>query len=358
MGKIISFYNHKGGVGKTTLVYNLSFALADLGMKVLTVDADPQMNLTSSMYGLSTSVEYSLKEGSRWQKYTSDYISIEEYLDKFLAENDTEQETLRKESRAENGKYIDFISGAIRLSKIEFDLYKNLTNPTRFTEMLPYRFEQSVREPAKEYDFVLIDLPPSATSIVNALYVMSCDYFIVPVSPTFFSLQAIDNLSEVVRSWSEILSPYRTTMGNKGLSFNPKFLGIVVQLAKRFASGAREYSKSTESWAQDLNESIRKFVDFAAASSRSVTEKEFKRLFPKRTPFIIEKCCDFTPKLRSIAEKEGVPVIYLTDDICKKHDKQVNIKNKQTQYSKAFNSIGASYREIAKNLTNLDKEFG
>nr|VFK27424.1 MAG: Cellulose biosynthesis protein BcsQ [Candidatus Kentron sp. MB]VFK74303.1 MAG: Cellulose biosynthesis protein BcsQ [Candidatus Kentron sp. MB] len=353
MGNIIVFYNHKGGVGKTTLVYNLSFALADLGMSVLTIDADPQMNLTSSMYGLSTSIEYSLKEGSKWNEYTSAYISIEEYLDEFLTKKASDKKKLRKESLLDNGGYIDFISGAIRLSKIEFDLYKNLTNPTRFTEKLPYLFEQSVREPAKEYDFILIDLPPSATSIINALYIMSCDYFIVPVSPTFFSLQAIDNLSEVVRSWNEILSPYRTTIGNQGLSFNSRFLGIVVQQAKRFALGARDYSKSTESWTQEVNESIRKFVDFAAASRRSVTEKEFKSLFPKRSPFVIEKCCDFTPKLRHIAEKEGIPVIYLTAEICKRHDRTVNIENKQTQYSKAFNSINGSYREIAKNLTNL-----
>jgi cellulose biosynthesis protein BcsQ len=48
-------FNHKGGVGKTTLVPNLGFILADQGQRVLLIDADPQMNLTAAMYGLSTS---------------------------------------------------------------------------------------------------------------------------------------------------------------------------------------------------------------------------------------------------------------------------------------------------------------
>ena len=47
MAKIISFFNHKGGVGKTTNVHNIACALRELGKKILVVDADPQMNFNS-----------------------------------------------------------------------------------------------------------------------------------------------------------------------------------------------------------------------------------------------------------------------------------------------------------------------
>ncbi|MDD5323662.1 MAG: ParA family protein, partial [Methylococcales bacterium] len=86
MGKIISFFNHKGGVGKTTLVHNLGFILADRGYKVLLIDADPQMNLTAAMYGLSTSVEYSTDEDSKWNENIKKYISLSEHLNIELRE--------------------------------------------------------------------------------------------------------------------------------------------------------------------------------------------------------------------------------------------------------------------------------
>jgi cellulose biosynthesis protein BcsQ len=61
-------------------VHNIAFALADEGKKVLLIDADPQMNLTSAMYGLSTSIDYSTDNTSKWSKNTDTYISFSEYL--------------------------------------------------------------------------------------------------------------------------------------------------------------------------------------------------------------------------------------------------------------------------------------
>ena len=65
MGKVISFFNHKGGVGKTTSVHNIGYGLAKLGKKVFLIDADPQMNLTATVYGLSTESIYSDTEASK-----------------------------------------------------------------------------------------------------------------------------------------------------------------------------------------------------------------------------------------------------------------------------------------------------
>ena len=354
MGKIITFYNHKGGVGKTTLVHNLSFALADKGKKVLLIDADPQMNLTSAMYGLSTSIEYSSEPDSKWTDYTGRYISFKEYLNKYLKNEASSKEMFRKYARDNQNGYIDLISGSIDISIIEADLYGIIKNQNDFTKDIPYKFEQSIRGKLKEYDFILIDTSPSAASIINALSVMSCDYFITPVSPTFFSLQAIDNLSEVIKNWIELLLPYQRTVKG-GLSLKPQFLGLVVQLAKRFSGGAvrTAFSSSTETWIEEVNESIKRFVEFAQIRGLSISEENFKNIFDDSNPFVIEKCCDFTPKLRAIAEQEGLPVIYLTQDICQKYDKSVNIIKETHQYARSFNSISESYRRISDNLIKL-----
>jgi hypothetical protein len=131
-------------------------------------------------------------------------------------------------------------------------------------------------------------------------------------------------------------------------------LGLVVQLAKRFSGGAVRtgFSSSTEDWIFEVNQSVRRFLNFAKVRGITVTEDEFKKIFPESNPYVIEKCCDFTPKLRDVAEKEGIPVIYLTPEICKKH-KITNIENEKSQYRLALKSINDSYRGIAKSLEAL-----
>lgn len=359
MWKIISFFNHKWGVWKTTLVHNLAFALADEWKKVLLIDADPQMNLTSAMYGLSTSIEYSTSNTSLWSENTKKYISFTEYLQEFLENEKIEKGFFSQKSKINTDGKIDLISGDINLTNTEANLYGIVKNRNTYTDKLPYRFEQALRAKVDEYDFILVDTSPSASSIINALLVLSWDYFIAPVSPSFFSLQAIDNLSTIFKNWMEILSPYRKTQGfSEGLSYNVKFLGLVVQLAKRFNNGNLKntdgFSRATEDWVEEVNESVKNFQTFAVERDKSITTQEFRNIFGDTSnPFIIEKCCDFTQKLRTIAEQEWIPVIYIDQNICKKHDTQVDVTTETWQYTKALTSINQSYRNIAKNLLSL-----
>ncbi len=367
-GKIISFFNHKGGVGKTTLVHNLGVILSDFGYKVLLIDADPQMNLTSAMYGLSNGIDYSYNENSKWNEYITKYISFQEYLNIHLKDEKCDknffnwsnpQETV---PLFENKKGIlDMISGSINLSNIEADLFGIVKNRNDFTENIPYKFEKSIRQQTANYDFILIDTSPSASSIINALLVMGSDYFIAPVSPSFFSLQAINNLSYIFKNWTDLLGTYQTTHGNKGLSFNPKFLGLVVQMAKRFNGGAikesdTKFSKSAQKWINDVNISVKDFQKFALDRGKAITDSEFKAYFDNSDPFIIATCCDFTAQLRSIAEKAGIPVIKLTQDICDKFKdsgSNVGITKEDSQYTISFNSIKKSYTAIAQGLTKI-----
>ena len=362
MGKIVTFFNHKGGVGKTTLVHNLGFILADKGYKVLLIDADPQMNLTAAMYGLSTSVEYSTDEDSKWSENVKKYISLSEYLDIELKGQKCEKEILRIHSKQNNNGFVDLISGAINLSNTEADLYGIIKNKNEFTDNIPGKFEHSFKKTKSDYDFVLIDTSPSASSIINAMIMMLSDYFIAPVSPAFFSLQAVDNLSSIFQNWIKLLGDYQTTKSFKGLSFQPKFLGLIVQMAKRFnggsnLEGATSFSKSTEKWISDVSDSVRKFQQFAALRNMAVSEEEFKNFFGEDSnPFIIQKCCDFTNQLRSIAEKAGIPVVHLTQDICNKYKdsgSSVDITKENGQYTKSFNSISSSYGLIADGLIRI-----
>ena len=361
MGKIITFFNHKGGVGKTTLVHNLGFILADKGYRTLLIDADPQMNLTAAIYGLSTSVEYSTEEDSKWSENVKNYISISEYLDFELKNQKHQKKIFRTDSKNNATGYVDLISGSINLANLEADLYGIIKNKNEFTNNIPNKFERSIRKQKDNYDFILIDTSPSASSIINALIMTLSDYFIAPVSPAFFSLQAVDNLSSIFQNWIKLLGEYQTTHSFKGLSFQPKFLGLVVQMAKRFSGGADKertsFSKSAEKWISDVNNSVKKFQQFAIARNMAISENEFKGIFgDDSNPFIIQKCCDFTPQLRSIAEKAGIPVIHLTQEVCNKYKDSgttVDITKEDGQYTISFNNISQSYNNIAQNLTKL-----
>lgn len=361
MASIITFFNHKGGVGKTTLVHNLGFILADKGHRVLLIDADPQMNLTAAMYGLSTSVEYSTDDDSKWSEHVEKYISLSEYINIELKGHSCAKKIFRVHSECAGGSFVDLISGSINLANIEADLYSIIKNKNEFTNEIPHKFEQSIRKQKASYDFILIDTSPSASSIINALIMMTTDYFITPVSPAFFSLQAIDNLSAIFSNWIKLLGEYQTTQSFKGLRCNPKFLGLVVQMAKRFNGGSvkegTSFSRSAEKWIEDVNSSVKRFQQFAMQRGMSVSEEEFKKYFGTNPgPFVIQKCCDFTPQLRSIAEKAGIPVVQLTQGICNKYKdsrQKVDITKEDGQYTRAFKSISDSYTKIAEGLIKI-----
>ena len=383
MGKIISFFNHKGGVGKTTLVHNVAFALSDLGKRVLLIDADPQMNLTSAVFGLNTSLEYSTEASSKWSQLTSKHQSILEFLNEKLKKESCDKILYTTTNTKETP--ITLLTGDINIPTMEAELFNILKSNNSFNRNTISDFENAIAKLADDYDFVLIDTSPSSSSIINALMILCSDYFIAPTSPSFFSIQAIDNLQTVFSNWLSLLDSFHRAIGLNGLSFKVKFLGVVVQMAKRYKSSG---STAATLWISEINTSISRFVSWASMSKKFViTEAEFTKIFIntgangyKSKPFLIEKCCDFTPTLKSIAEHFGVPVIYLTQELCKKyvddHNKKVKDYNKkiepgehkmkllgtvpnisdeskQQQYTKSFDSISISYKKIAADFLNL-----
>ncbi len=380
MAKIISLFNHKGGVGKTTVAHNLGACLSKLGKKILLIDADPQMNLTSSVLGLADSVEYADVNESKWQEARSKYTNINGYLTSYLKEDET-----RVNLYPDNNANLRLLCGDINIFKLESRLYNIVTSKVNKDDLTAYKIEKAIRELGKDCDYIIIDTSPSSNSIINGIMVMMSDYFICPVFPNFFSLQAIDNLAEVLKNWISLLSDFRTTTNNKGLSFSPKFLGAIINMAKRFEN--EDGSKVTiyaENWREKLNESIKKFYQQSLDLERTVTREEFKKIFDESEPFIIKELCDFTGQIRNIAEIAGIPVVNLTNDTVKATVNKVNnrtlkinglsnikeakskkvrimtqfsvtktAKSKDSHYTQAFNNVTESYEYVAKCLSKL-----
>ena len=353
MAKIISFFNHKGGVGKTTLVHNLGCALSNIEKKrVLLVDADPQMNLTASVYGLSTTTEYSEEENSKWREFNSTYTSIDTLISNVITSNNDNYHIFKKDN-------LHLIPSSLNLASLESDIVDMIKRNNQLDIGKFHDIEVFFRKQlGEEYDFILIDFCPSASSAINAIFMMMSDFFMVPVSPTFFSLQAIDNLESVFKNWVNLLQNQKRTTTTNGLSFTPKFLGIVVCMSKRRTTqGIERFTQATNEWTDLVNMRVKSFQQYNQDIGRSISEEKFKQIFPNREPFVIEKCCDFAMEIRTYAELKGIAEINLQENDLPKRTSYRKDKKGETEYVnqniETLRIFKTSIQYIAKNLLKL-----
>ena len=165
MGKVISISNQKGGVGKTTTSINLAANLAHMGFKILIIDMDAQGNSGSGL-GLeindlhNTSYELLLGE-----------ISAREAIHK------TEIERL------------SIIPSNINLSGLEVDFFSE--------EGKEYRLKEGIKEIRSEYDYILIDCPPSLGLLtINSL--RAADSVMITLQTEYFALEGLTQLMKII----------------------------------------------------------------------------------------------------------------------------------------------------------------
>ena len=174
MGRIIAIANQKGGVGKTTTAINLSACLADKGKKVLAVDMDPQGNMTSGLGLAKESIEKTV-------------------YDMIIGESDIE-EVLQKEAM-EN---LDVLPTNIDLSAAEIELID--------VENKEFIVRNSIQKIRDNYDFVIIDCPPSLSMLtINAM--TTADSVLVPIQCEYYALEGLSQLIHTVELVKDRLNP-------------------------------------------------------------------------------------------------------------------------------------------------------
>lgn len=381
MAEIITLFSHKGGVGKTTAAQNIAVSLTKRGKNVLLIDADAQMNLTSSVLGLSDSVEYAETNESKWNQLCAEYTNIKDYLDWYTAKDTRIKELDIKLFdynpkniypdlfQAQERGILSLLLGHIKIFEIEATLY-NISKTVRDSNKF-YLIQEGIKSLAswngRKYDYIIVDTSPSASSILNGTLLMMSDYFLCPVLPNFFSLQAIDNLQEIVKHWVSSLDDFRATTNTRGLTFAPKFIGIVINVAKRFKKdNSREVTKYAEKWREKINTSVNKFCKYAFDCDRLLTKDKFAVAFPDSSPYIISEICDFTGNLRSVGEITGIPIVDLNNAIVQDGCGKLGISpftiekvKKDTgddHYKRAFSEACKSYDYIAEGILKLPKK--
>ena len=164
MGKVISVANQKGGVGKTTTAVNLCALLAKKNKKILLIDTDPQGNATSAL-GIEKEVEFS----------TYDLLITDTPIGDIIQKTPI--------------KNLDISPSNINLAGAEVQLVSMMSREQRMKEKL-----DAVKD---EYDYVIIDCPPSLGLITLNAFTAS-DSVLIPVQCEYFALEGLGQLLNTV----------------------------------------------------------------------------------------------------------------------------------------------------------------
>src|SRR5450755_2920926 len=199
---IIAFFNNKGGVGKTSLVYHLAWMYADLGFRVVAADLDPQSNLTSAFLGEDRLIKL-WPDGDHPETIFGAVQPIQREIADFPAAH---LEIINDPSQSSffNGS-IALLVGDLLLSGFEDNLSeawpKCLDSDERSFRIMSafWRITQKASTEQKA-DIILMDLGPNLGAI-NRSALIASDYVVVPLSPDLFSLQGLRNLGPTLRRW-------------------------------------------------------------------------------------------------------------------------------------------------------------
>jgi len=193
--KTIAFFNNKGGVGKTSLVYHLAWMLSEIGHRVIAADLDPQANLSGMFL-----------DDSRLQKIWED--KNKKTIDGNIAPLfDGEGDISSKPAIEEINEKIGLLVGGLSLSKREDELSAQwplcLDGKARAFRVVT-AFARLIASAGREFevDLALIDVGPNLGAINRAALIAS-DYVVIPLAPDLFSLQGLQNVGPTLKTWKK-----------------------------------------------------------------------------------------------------------------------------------------------------------
>ena len=203
---VLTFFNNKGGVGKTSLVYHLAWMLSDLGYRVLACDLDPQANLTAAF--LDESRLENLWDES--QNITGSGTTIFECVKPLTEVGDLLPPYLQQVSLSLfSSNDLKLIPGDLALAEFEDILSSewpnamdssNLHRPFRILTAFSIIMQQGAAE--MNASIILVDVGPNLGAI-NRSALIASDYVVVPLGADLFSLRGLQNLGPTLKRWRQ-----------------------------------------------------------------------------------------------------------------------------------------------------------
>jgi chromosome partitioning protein len=249
----IAFFNNKGGVGKTTLVYHLAWAYADLGMRVLAVDLDPQSNLT----GLSVAEERLV---TLWTDDVEQRRSIFGAVSPILAGLGD----VREAHTEALGSRLHVLVGDVLLAGFEARLAE--TWPKCLDrDVAAFRaqsaFARLIQQAADRVgaELILIDVGPNLGAI-NRSALLAARWVVTPLGADFFSIQGLRNLGPVLRDWRGEWRDRRTRNPTRGLTLPDGTMEPVGYVVTQQNLYGGEASNAYRKWMDELPKEYSKLI--------------------------------------------------------------------------------------------------
>lgn len=306
--KVISMFNHKGGVSKTTTAFNVAWMLTKMNKKVMLVDGDPQCNLTGLFLG----------------DYFDDYYENE--TTKLNNIKDAVAPAFKGKPmpirdidccQAENNSSLYLIPGHMDLSEYDpaLSLALNSNNAISTLQNLPGAFYQLIKLCADKYDidYVLIDMNPGLSAI-NQTFFMSSDGFIIPTNPDPFSIMALKTLKTILPRWKKWAIQSKQLFDEASYPLpeaEMAFIGIVIQ---RFNLRNKKAAKPYQGKIDDIKNYVKN--DLALEFSKHNMLLDISPAIEKslmKDDYCLAEISDFGALLQK-SHENLIPVFELSDE--------------------------------------------
>ena len=250
--KSIAFFNYKGGVGKTSLIFHVAWMLSELGVRVVGVDLDPQSNLTTMCFN-----ERFIEDMYEAKSRTTIFSAIEP-LKRGVGDLNLFDPILVNDR-------FSIVPGDLSLSDFEDDLSsqwpKCLDREERAFRVTT-AFYRVLAEATLRFnaDVVLIDLGPNFGAL-NRAALIAADYVVIPVAPDLFSVRGLENVGRRLKTWRAEWQDRRTRAG--GVDFelptgDMQPVGYVISRHTQFADGVVQ---AFQRWIDLIPKAYRESVD-------------------------------------------------------------------------------------------------
>ncbi len=333
MAKIINMFNHKGGVSKTTTVFNLSWMLGAMGKRVLMADFDPQCNLTGMVLGYKGIDDLENSYCADPPNNLRDALSP-------AFESKPKQIVGADCFEVSGNTNLILLPGHIGLAEYETTLgiAQELSGSLLALRNMPGAIRYLLNATAEKYaaEYVFVDMSPSLGPM-NQNLMMTGDYFIVPLHPDYFSSMALTSLAKTLPRWKAWAKTAYSIEVLREADYpfpdsDAQFIGAIIQ---KYRPRVGKASSAFQRWIDQLVEGLRKELVPSLVRSGLLHIEKFKARagIDPWTP--IMEVAGFN-SLIALSQEHQIPVYELQPEIVGRGAIWEQVEGNMTSFEEAF----------------------